>query len=118
MAAWKGDPLQVNVPGDWGDEKKLLGLKKSRQRNEGTAELNVRAAIKYLVRKGFSTSGKPVRVLRQDEFGGWPAALRNYNGRTVRTSSGKKYNAEYADRIIKRATDRGQHVGIEIKVRK
>ena len=118
LAAWNGDPLQVNVPGDWGDEKKLIGLSKPRNRNEGGAELNIRAAIKYLVRKGFSTSGKPVRVLRQDEFGGWPTALRNYNGRTVRTSSGKKYNAEYADRIIERATDRDRHVAIEIKLRK
>ena len=39
-------------------------------------------------------------------------------GRTVRTSSGKKYNAEYADRIIQRATDRDRHVEIEIKIRK
>ncbi len=28
QAAWKVDPLQVNVLGDWGEEKKFLGLKK------------------------------------------------------------------------------------------
>ena len=117
-AAWKVDPLQVNVPGDWGDEKKLLGLKKPRQRNEGTAEQNVRAAIKYLVRKGFSKSGKPVRTVDALEFWDWATALERYNSRTVKTVSGKKYCVEYADRIIKRATDLDQHVGIEIKIRK
>ena len=52
-AAWSVDPLQVNVPGDWGAEKELVGLKKPAKRNEGTAEQNVRAAIMYLSRKGF-----------------------------------------------------------------
>ena len=117
-AAWKVDPLQVNVPGDWGDEKKLLGLKKPRQRNEGTAELNVRAAIKYLVRKGFSKSGKPVRTVDAQEFGDWATALERYNSRTVKTVSGKKYCVEYADRIIERAEDRQRHVSIEIKLKK
>ena len=49
---------------------------------------------------------------------GWPAALRNYNGRTVKTESGKKYNAEYADRIVNRAINGDRHVALEIKVKK
>ena len=118
LAAWNGDPLQVNVPGDWGDEKKLLGLKKPKQRNEGGVELNVRAAIKYLVRKGFSKSGKPVRVADEEKFWDWATALENYNARTVRTASGKKYCVEYADRIIERAENLDRHVGIEIKLKK
>ena len=118
QAAWKVDPLQVNVPGDWGEEKKLLGLKKPRQRNEGGTEQNIRAAIKYLVRKGFSKSGKPVRVVEEQEFWDWATALENYNSRTVKTLSGKKYCVEYADLIIKRAESHKQHVGIEIKIGK
>ena len=118
QAAWNGDPLQVNVPGDWGDEKKFLGLRKPSQRNEGGIERNVRAAIKYLVRKGFSKSGKPVRVLDEKSFWDWATALERYNSRTVRTVSGKKYCVEYADRIIQRAENHDQHVGIEIKLRK
>ena len=117
-AAWNGDPLQVNVPGDWGDEKSHLGLKKPRQRNEGSVELNVRAAIKYLVRKGFSKSGKPVRMVDEQEFWDWATALERYNSRTVKTASGKKYCVEYADRIISRAEKRDRHVDIEIKLRK
>ena len=118
LAAWNGDPLQVNVPGDWGEEKKLLGLRKPRQRNEGGVELNVRAAIKYLVRKGFSKSGKPVRLLDEKKFWDWATALENYNARVVRTASGKKYCVEYADLIIRRAENHDQHVGIEIRLGK
>ena len=118
LAAWKGDPLQVNVPGDWGAEKELLGLKKPRQRNEGGLERNVRAAIKYLVRKGFSKSGKPVRMVDEQKFYDWATALENYNARAVMTASGKKYRVEYADLIIERAENHNRHVGIEIKLRK
>ena len=118
QAAWNGDPLQINVPGDWGEEKKLLGLKKPKTRNEGGAELNIRAAIKYLVRKGFSKSGKPVRVVDEQQFWDWATALERYNSRTALTASGKKYCVEYADLIIKRAENHDQKVDIEIKLRK
>ena len=118
QAAWNVDPLQVNVPGDWGDEKKLLGLKKPKTRNEGGAELNIRAAIKYLVRKGFSKSGKPVRVVDEQQFWDWATALENYNSRSAKTVSGKKYCEEYADLIIRRAENHNEKVGIEIKLKK
>ena len=118
QAAWNGDPLQINVPGDWGDEKKLLGLTKPRQRNEGGAERNIRAAIKYLVRKGFSKSGKPVRLVDEQEFWDWATALERYNGRANQTASGKKYCVEYADLIIKRAENHNEKVDIEIKLKK
>ena len=39
--------LKVNVPGDRGDEKKLLGLRKPQKRNEGGAELNIRMASDF-----------------------------------------------------------------------
>ena len=116
--AWNADPLQVNVPGDWGDEKRLLGLKKPKARNEGGAERNIRAAIKYLVRKGFSKSGKPVRVVDEQQFWDWATALENYNSRTTLTASGKKYCVEYADMIIRRAENHDEEVGIEIKLKK
>ena len=116
LAAWDCDPLQVNVPGDWGDEKKLIGLKKPLERNEGSVEQNVRAAIKYLVRKGFSKSGKPVRLVDEQQFWDWATALERYNARIVKTASGKKYCVEYADRIIERAENHDRHVGIEIKL--
>lgn len=116
--AWKVDPLQVNVPGDWGEEKKLLGLKKPKQRNEGGVEQNIRAAIKYLVRKGFSKSGKPVRVVDEQEFWDWATALERYNSRVALTVSGKKYCVEYADRIIQRAENHNRHVEIEIKLKR
>ena len=116
QAAWDRDPLQVNVPGDWGDEKRLIGLEKPGRRNEGGVERNVRAAIKYLVRKGFSKSGKPVRLVDEQQFWDWATALERYNGRMTETASGKKYCVEYADRIIERAENHDRHVGIEIKL--
>jgi len=118
VAAWQKDPLQVNVPGDWHKEKGLLGLKEPKARNEGDLEKNVRAAIKYLVRKGFSTSGKPVRTVDTQEFWDWATALERYNGRGALTTNGKKYCVEYADLIIDRAENHDKVVGIEIRLKK
>ena len=115
-AAWSVDPLQVNVPGDWGDEKELVGLKKPAKRNEGTAEQNVRAAIKYLSRKGFGASARPAAVRPKGFFDGWLRALQRYNGRRDRTDTDRYYSDEYADKIMKRASDPGLFVPIEIKL--
>ena len=116
-AAWAVDPLQVNVPGDWGDEKTLGGLSKPAKRNEGTAEDNVRAAIKYLSRKGFSASAKPASLRPNGFFDGWLKALQRYNGRRDRTDTDRYYSDEYADKIVRRATNPDLFVPIEIKLK-
>lgn len=115
-AAWAVDPLQINVPGDWGPEKECLGLKKPAKRNEGTAEQNVRAAIMYLSRKGFGSSGKPAAVRPKGFFDGWPTALTRYNGRRDRTDTDRYYSEEYSDKIVKRAANPDLFVPIEIKM--
>ena len=115
-AAWAVDPLQVNVPGDWGEEKKLVGLSKPSRRNEGTAETNVRAAIRYLSRKGFGSSARPAADRPNGFFDGWPKALQRYNGRRDRTETDRYYSDEYADKIVKRASDPSMFVPIEIKL--
>lgn len=115
-AAWAVDPLQVNVPGDWGPEKESLGLKKPTKRNEGTAEQNVRAAIMYLSRKGFGASGKPAAVRPNGFFDGWPTALTRYNGRRDRTDTDRYYSEEYSDKIVRRAANPDLFVPIEIKL--
>ena len=117
-AAWAVDPLQVNVPGDWGVEKELVGLVKPAKRNEGTVEQNVRAAIKYLSRKGFGVSAKPAATRPKGFFDGWLDALRRYNGRRDRTDTDRYYSDEYADKIMKRAKDPNAFVPIEIKLAK
>jgi len=116
-AAWDVDPLQVNVPGDWGEEKTLVGLKKPSKRNEGTAEDNVRAAIKYLSRKGFSASAKPASLRPNGFFDGWLKALQRYNGRRDRTDTDRYYSDEYADKIVRRAKNPDLFVPIEIKLK-
>ena len=117
-AAWAADPLQVNVPGDWGAEKELVGLKKPAKRNEGTAEQNIRAAIMYLSRKGFWASARPAAARPNGFFDGWLRALQRYNGRRDRTDTDRYYSDEYADRIMKRAQDPSLFVPIEIKLAK
>jgi uncharacterized protein YqgV (UPF0045/DUF77 family) len=117
-AAWQVDPLQVNVPGDWGVEKELVGLVKPSKRNEGTVEQNVRAAIKYLSRKGFGVSARPAATRPKGFFDGWLDALRRYNGRRDRTDTDRYYSDEYADKIMKRAKDPNAFVPIEIKLAK
>ena len=117
-AAWAVDPLQVNVPGDWGTEKEFVGLRKPSKRNEGTAERNVRAAIMYLSRKGFGASARPAAERPKGFFDGWPTALRRYNGRRDRTDTDRYYSEEYADKIVQRAANPDQFVPIEIKLAK
>ena len=115
-AAWAVDPLQVNVPGDWGDEKELVGLAKPTRRNEGTVEQNVRAAIRYLARKGFSAAARPASERPKGFFDGWQQALRRYNGRRDRTDTDRYYSDEYADKILRRANNPDVFVPIEIKL--
>ena len=103
LAAWLKDPAQVNVPGDWNNYKKDLGLVKPAKRNEGTLEGNLKAGLAYLGRKGFSRSGKAPSLLPDRTFAGWATALSRYNGRTVNTANGKSYSQNYSDRIIQRA---------------
>ena len=117
-AAWSVDPLQVNVPGDWGREKELVGLSKPAKRNEGTAEANVRAAIMYLARKGFGASGRPAADRPNGFFDGWQRALQRYNGRRDRTDTDRWYSDEYADKILRRAENPELFVPIEIKIAK
>ena len=117
-AAWEKDPLQVNVPGDWGEEKKDVGLKKPAKRNEGDVAGNIRAAVKYLSRKGFGVSGRPAAARPSGFFDGWKTALRRYNGRRDRTETDRYYSDEYADKIVKRASDPDLFVPIEIKLAK
>lgn len=117
-AAWAKDPLQVNVPGDWGAEKEKVGLTKPTRRNEGSLENNVRAAIMYLSRKGFGASGRPAADRPKGFFDGWPRALQRYNGRRDRTETDRYYSDEYADKIVRRATNPDLFVPIEIKLAK
>ena len=117
-AAWAVDPLQVNVPGDWGEEKELVGLTRPRKRNEGTLEQNVRAAIRYLSRKGFSAAARPAADRPKGYFDGWTRALQRYNGRRDRTDTDRYYSDEYADKIVKRASNPDIFIPIEIKLSK
>ena len=118
LAAWSVDPLQVNVPGDWGGEKELVGLRKPAHRNEGSVENNVRAAIMYLARKGFSSAARPAAERPKGYFDGWRRALQRYNGRRDRTETNRYYSDEYADKILRRAAYPEQFEPIEIKLAK
>jgi len=114
-AAWKCDPLQVNVPGDWNEYKRYLGLRKPRRANDGSPKENLRAGVKFLSRKGFGISGQPAENRTEATFDGWQTALERYNGRTDKLPSGEKYRDVYADRILERASDPATKVPIAIK---
>ena len=118
LAAWDVDPQQVNVPGDWSDAKSSLGLTKPSKRNEGTAEQNIRAAIRFLTRKGFGVSGQPASKRPTGTFDDWQTALKRYNGRSDEMVDGKSYSETYAEHILARAKDPGQFVAIRKKVKK
>lgn len=116
LAAWPIDPQQVNVPGDWSDAKVAIGLKKPVRRNEGTAEANVRAAIKFLARKGFGSSGQPAGRRPTGFFDGWPTALKRYNARRDRTFDNRVYSDAYSEKIRTRAANPNMFVPIEIRL--
>ena len=118
LAAWRVDPLQVNVPGDWDEAKTDVGLRKPEKRNEGTLDGNVRAAIMFLARKGFGKSGKAARLRPAGFFDGWKDALRRYNARRDQTADGRYYSDAYATKILSRAKDPDAFVPIEIKLAK
>jgi hypothetical protein len=103
LAAWYGDPLQVNVPGDWNPYKESLGLQEPTQRNEGDIYINIRAGVVYLIRKGFAPSAQPPSNAPNTRFDGYQRALERYNGRTVITTNGLPYMANYAARIMLRS---------------
>ena len=115
-AAWPVDPEQVNVPGDWSDVKLDLGLAKPSKRNEGTAETNVRAAIKFLARKGFGRSGQPVGKRPTGFFDGWQVALQRYNARRDRTLDNRVFSEAYAEKVQRRAANPDVFVPIENRV--
>ena len=118
MAAWDVDPEQVNVPGDWSEVKEKIGLKKPSKRNEGTAEENIKAAIKFLARKGFGASGQPASRRPKGVFDDWQTALRRYNGRNDGMIDGRSYSETYAEHIVSRAKDPNRFVAIRKKVKK
>lgn len=101
--AWKVDPLQVNVPGDWAEAKTELGLSQPQNRNEGTLEGNMRAGIMWLARKGYGRSGKGIAHRPGAYFDSWRIALQRYNGRLERLPEQRFFRTAYADRILRRA---------------
>jgi hypothetical protein len=103
LAAWRVDPLQVNVPGDWNEFKSDLGIKMPAARNEGNIRQNLMAGIILLCRKGFGKSGQPPANNPSGVFDGWKVALRRYNGRTEVRSNGKNYSENYAVAIWQRS---------------
>ncbi len=110
--AWKKDPMQVNVPGDWSNAKKALGLKKPSSRNEGSLEQNIRAGIAFLARKGYGVSGTGLEQRPKAYFDSWRVALQRYNGRTSDRMEGVSYAEAYAKRILRRVMNPRQFVPI------
>lgn len=112
VRAWKKDPLQVNVPGDWSNAKKEIGLRRPAARNEGTIEQNLRAGIAFLARKGYGVSGTGLEQRPKAYFDSWRVALQRYNGRTSDRMEGVSYAEAYARRILRRAMNPRQFVPI------
>jgi len=114
LAAWKIDPAQVNVPGDWSSYKQSTGLTAPTKRNEGTVDINLKAAIIWLARKGFGKSGQPPQNRQGATFDGWQKSLERYNGRSAQTTNGKAYSVNYAQRIIDRANNLSKQFFIQL----
>jgi hypothetical protein len=70
--AYRSDPMQVNKPGDWYEDKADLGLK------EGVApgqDLGVKAGVDWLESKAYRYDGRAGA-----KFLGWDRATQRYNG--------------------------------------
>ncbi len=104
LAAWATDPVQMVVPGDWDDYKTATGVTPPKRRNEGDIGRNLKAAMKWLCRKGFGTSGQPAGNRPTGKFDGWKIAFQRY---------GPAKDPGYAQRIIDRALNPGIYHKIE-----
>ena len=91
-----------------------MGLTQPTRRNEGTLDGNLNAALGWLCRKGFGTSGQPARNRPDGFFDGWFDAFRRYNGRTDRGGNGLPYSVNYGNQIINRAGNPGVHYPIQL----
>lgn len=101
--AWRLDPAQVNVPGDWNEYKSDLGLTEPKVRNEGDLKTNLKAAVILLCRKGFGKSGQPPKNRPEATFDGWATALQRYNGRSDKCQTEGTYSQKYSSTIMARA---------------
>jgi RHS repeat-associated protein len=70
--AYKNDPMQVNNPGDWDDDKSDLGLTKGVAPGQ---QLSIEAGVQWLAKKAYihDAQGNPT-------FGGWERGVSHYNG--------------------------------------
>ena len=68
------DVLQVNVPGDWADEKRSLGLT---FKQVMTPKASIEAAIGWLFQKGLEFNDKGQGEWEQKD-GGWNNAVMEY----------------------------------------
>ena len=114
LEAWKLDPAQMNVPDDWSPAKRRVGLKMPGVRNTGGVRSNLKAAIAFLSRKGFSRSAQPASANDGGAFSSWREALARYNGREQITADELPYRAHYAERIIRRANNPDEHAPISL----
>jgi len=113
LAGWAVDPAQVNNPGDWSEWKPSAGLTQPQTRNSGDIETNLKAAVIWLARKGFGTSGQPPANRPTGTFDGWPTALRRYNG-NVTPVGDLEHRDIYAQRVVQRESEPRTCCPIEI----
>ena len=93
------DPLQVNNPPDWTDLKgRVTGITKNQPMTPTTS---VDAALKWLEFRGYfrDKAGQP------GPWRGYGVALRRYNGRSRRHSSGVPHSVWYANEVLKLYVD-------------
>lgn len=74
--------------------------------------------VKRAPRVHAGASARPAADRPKGFFDGWPTALRRYNGRRDRTDTDRYYSEEYADKIVRRASNPDLFVPIEIKLAK
>ena len=80
----------------------ICGLSLSQKHNQGSVEQNLRAAIIWLVRKGFGDSGQPPASRQRATFDGWQVVSQRYNTRKDAPKKAKLYSQEHAQHIVNR----------------
>jgi hypothetical protein len=94
-SAFLRDPLQVNNPADWADEKlRVMGISR---RQIMTPATSADAALRWLYYKSFirDTNGRPGPWI------GFERALQRYNGRNKLHSSGVPHKVWYAREVMR-----------------
>lgn len=108
---WWTNPLSSDNLGDEAGYKQYLSP-------GGDLAANIKRATEILTRKGYGTSGNPMRMRPSGTFDGWHVAVERYNGNyreKYRKADGRHHAEHYVEKVMKRVDNPGVYVPLQMR---